>query len=546
MDNIMNMTRRSRAAVAVAATLALGLGAAACTDTLVEPRSTVTRGQIFESPAGYTSFLAKLYAGLATTGQQGPAGNGDVAGIDEGFSQYLRNYWNLQVMTTDEAVTSWGDAGLPELVTAQWGATNQFVGGMYYRLFYQIALVNEFLRETSDAALSERGQSVESLLASGVDIEQYRAEARFLRALSYSHAVDLYGPVPIVDESFPTGGAPPEQATRAEVFEFAETELLDIMSDLAPIGSAAAGTDMYARADQGAAQMVLAKLYLNSEAYGLGQRYADALAAADAVIGSGMYELDDNYHDVFLADNHTSPEIIFAVAFDGARTQTYGGTTFIINGMIVGDMVAEDYGASKWNGHRLTQQAVAFYPGGRSGTDDRADIIEPAGLDSVVTARDAGGYGFPKFQNVTSAGVSGQHTEFADTDFPLFRLADAMLMYAEACHRSGGGACEANAELYVNQIRTRSNADGGGVDFDGMTEQQVLDFILAERGRELIWEATRRTDLIRYGLFTGDTYVWALKGGAVAGTAIPVDFNLFPIPSNEIIANPNMEQNPGY
>ena len=359
---MMKNTRRSRAAVAVAV-MALGIGTAACTDTLVEPRSSVSRANVFNDADGYTSFLAKLYAGLATTGQQGPAGNGDVGGIDEGFSQYLRNYWNLQVLTTDEASTPWGDLGLDDLVEFQWGADNQFVGGMYYRMFYQIVLANEFLRETSSEAIAGRGQTEEGLLASGVDIGQYRAEARFLRALSYWHAIDLFGSVPLVDEDFPIGGAPPEQATRAELFAFVESELLAIMSDLAPIGGAAAGTDMFGRADQGAAQMVLAKMYLNAEVYGVGNRAADALAAANAVISSGAYELDDEYQDLFLADNHTSPEIIFPIRFDGTYTQTWGGTTFLINGAIVGDMVAGDHGAGeKWGGHRLLPQAVAFYP----------------------------------------------------------------------------------------------------------------------------------------------------------------------------------------
>lgn len=531
-----------RAAVAVAV-LTLGFAASACTDTLVEPRSTVTGANIFDDPDAYTAFLAKLYAGLAVSGQQGPSGNNDIGGIDEGFGQYLRGYWQLQELPTDEAVIGWGDAGLPELVTSQWASNNQFVTATYYRLFYQIALANEFMRVTTDAALADAGHSREGLMPD-IDIAMYRAEARFLRALSYWHALDLFGNVPLVDETFSIGATPPEQATRAEVFAFVESELQDIMSELAPIGAAP-----YGRADQGAAQMLLAKLYLNAAAYGLGDRSADALTAANAVIASGAYTLDDEYQHLFLADNHTSPEIIFPIAFDGTRTQTWGGTTYLIAAAIVGDMDPADYGTGqKWSGLRLTQQAVAFYPGGTSGSDDRADIIFRTSQDSIVDdLGDAGdGYGFPKFQNVTSAGVSGSHSTHMDTDFPLFRLADAMLMYAEACFRSGGGACEANAEDYVNDIRDRADADGGDADFGAMSDDAVLDYILDERGRELIWEAHRRTDLIRYGLFTGGEYLWAFKGGPAGGTATSADLNLYPIPANEIIANPNMEQNPGY
>ena len=541
METTMKFFGR-RAAVAVAV-LTLGFTASACTDTLVEPRSTVTGANIFDNPNAYTAFLAKLYAGLAVSGQQGPAGNNDIGGIDEGFGQYLRGYWQLQELPTEEAVIGWGDAGLPELVTSEWGSDNQFVTATYYRLFYQIALANEFLRVTTDAALADAGHSREDLLPE-IDIEAYRAEARFLRALSYWHALDLFGDVPLVDESFTIGATPPVQSTRAEIFAFVESELESIMPALEAIGSAP-----YGRADQGAAQMLLAKLFLNAESYGVGDRSADALAAANAVISSGAYTLDDEYQHLFLADNHTSPEIIFPIAFDGTRTQTWGGTTFLIAASIIGDMDPASSGTGeKWNGLRLTQQAVAYYPGGTSGQDDRADVIYRTGQDSVVTSLgDATeGYGLPKFRNVTSTGVSGSHSTHMDTDFPMFRLADAMLMYAEACYRSGGGACEANAQAYVNQIRDRADADGPDPVFSSMTDEQVLAYILAERGRELIWEAHRRTDLIRYGLFTGGEYVWAFKGGPAAGTSIPDYRAVYPIPANELIANPNMEQNPGY
>lgn len=524
-----------RAAVA-AAVLAIGMGASSCTDTLLEPRSTVTGANVFSDPDAYTAFLAKLYVGLAVTGQQGPHGNNDIQGIDEGFGQYLRMYWYLQDITTDEAVIGWGDAGLPDLVTMQWGASNQFVNAMYYRAYYQIALANEFLRETTDAKLAERGQSdLEDL------IHGYRAEARWLRALSYWHALDLFGNVPLVDENFTIGATPPEQATRAEVFAFVESELNAIMAEL----PATAGGEFYARATQGATQMLLAKLYLNAEVYGVGARYAQAMTAASAVI-AGPYTLASDYQLNFLADNHTSPEIVFAIPFDGTRTQTWGGTTFLIAGAIVGDMDPADFGTTQeWGGLRITQQAAAFYPGGSSSADDRSDIIFTQGQDSIVdNLGDSGdGYGFPKYSNMSSTGISGSHPTHMDTDFPMFRLADAYLIFAEACLRSGGGACAATALTYVNAIRTRAYGNASGNINAG---ELTLDFILDERGRELIWEAHRRTDLIRYGLFTGSEYLWAFKGGVAAGQSVDEDLDLFPIPANELLANPNMEQNPGY
>ena len=525
---------RYRAVLAVA--LVTALGVAGCTDLLVEPKSTVTGANIFDDEDSYRAFLAKLYAGLAVTGQQGPAGNSDIEGIDEGFGQYIRGFWQLQELPTEEAVIGWGDAGLPEVVTMEWGSQNQFVTAMYYRIFYQITLVNEFLRETTADKLADRGVS-QQLQA---EIQQYRAEARWLRALSYWHALDLFGNVPLVDENFVIGATPPEQATRAEIYAFVESELQAIRGDLPGVGQA-----QYGRADQGALSMLLAKLYLNAEAYGIGAAYADAMDEAANVI-TGPYTLDPVYQDLFLADNHTSPELIFAIPFDGQNIRTWGGTTFLVAAAIVGNMNSADYGTGeKWNGLRTTPEYVGLFENGANGPDHRSDIIYTDGQTLAVTAigEATAGYGFPKYRNTLSTGGSGSHSTHSDTDFPMFRLADAYLMYAEACLRSGGGGCEATALGYVNQVRQRAY---GGTSGDITAAQLTLDFILDERGRELGWEAHRRTDLIRYGLFTGGDYVWSWKGGVQGGQAVSDHLALYPIPNTELIANPNLTQNTGY
>ena len=173
---------------------------AACTDTTVEPKSTVTEANIFNDPSSYRAFLAQIYAGLAVSGQQGPAGQPDILGIDEGFSQYLRLYWETEELPTDEAVIAWGDIGLPEMNTQTWNSQSRMVVAMYYRIYFQVVLANEFLRQTTDAKLASRRNVSPALKA---DIVQYRAEARFLRALSYWHAIDLFGDVPLVTGSRP-------------------------------------------------------------------------------------------------------------------------------------------------------------------------------------------------------------------------------------------------------------------------------------------------------------------------------------------------------
>lgn len=522
-----------RNASLVVAALAIGLGIYACTDVVVEPKSSVSSGTVFTDASAYRAFLAKLYAGLAVSGQEGPHDNPDIEGIDAGFGQYLRGYWQLQELPTDDAVIGWGDMGLPELVTSQWASTNQFVFAMYYRAFFQIALANEFLRETTNDVLAQRGhQDIP-------EIPQYRAEARFLRALSYWHVLELFGDVPLVTEDYTAGSAPPEQATRAELFDFVESELTEIRSELPGVGMAE-----YGRADEGALSMVLAKLYLNAEVYGVGDRYADALAEVQTVI-SGPYSLDDDYQDIFLADNHTSPEIIFAVPFDGLHTQTWGGTTFIAHASVGGTMNWADYGLDGgWYGLRVTPEIVSLYEDGAGGPDGRADIFytDNQNLQVINLGTFEDGYAFPKYSNVTSTGQPGSHPTHTDIDYPMFRLADAYLMYAEA-HLRGGGGDAGTALGYVNAIRQRAYGDTSG---DITAGELTLDFVLDERGRELIWEGHRRNDLIRYGLFTGDTYVWAFKGGVAAGMFTEDYLALYPIPASELIANPNLVQNPGY
>ncbi len=523
---------RLKAGLVIAA-LAIGFGITACTDLVVEPKSTVSSGNIFTDASSYRAFLAKLYAGLAVSGQQGPSGRPDIEGIDEGFGQYIRGLWQLQTLPTDEAVIGWGDAGLPEIVVSGWGSTNQFVGAMYYRIYFQIALVNEFLRETSDARLAERGHG------GIVEIPQYRAEARFLRALSYWHGLDFFGDIPLVTEDFTVGSPPPAQVTRAELFDFVESELLDIRSEMPSVGMAE-----YGRADQGALSMLLAKLYMNAEVYGAGDRYADALVEIQNVIG-GPYTLDSDYEGMFLADNDGSPEFIFAVPFDGTRTQTWGGTTFLAHAAVGGDMNPADYGIDfAWWGLRTTPQFVGLYEGGAGGPDGRTNIFfttnQNLQVNSLGTWND--GYAFPKYKNVTSTGAAGSNSTHTDIDYPMFRLADAYLIYAEA-HLRGGGGNAGTALGYVNAIRQRAY---GGPAGDISAVELTLDFVLAERGRELAWEGHRRQDLIRYGLFTGGNYIWAFKGGSPAGASIDDYLALYPIPASELLANPNLEQNPGY
>jgi starch-binding outer membrane protein, SusD/RagB family len=552
----------NRTTTILSLTALLSVAAVACTDPTVAPKSSVTGANIFNDPSSYRAFLAKIYGGLIVTGQRGPDGNPDIQGIDEGFGEYLRLYWYLQEMPTDEAVIGWNDPGLPTLNTGTWDASNSMVNAMYYRVFYQIMLANEFLRQSTDDKLASRGQNDPTLIA---NVHQYRAEARFLRALSYWHGIDLFGNIPLVNENDPLGSTPPQQAQRADIYAFVVSELNDIITALPAGGPADAAS--HARATPAAAHMLLAKLYLNAEVYTGTANWDGALTEAQAAIAAG-YSIAPNFNQNFRADNNTSPELIFVAAQDGANTQTWGGMTFLIHAGCGAAMSAGSYGIDYcWGGYRMKQQSFRRFGTGdgraasfwlpdsalaHGDTTDTADVnhgrAPTTGIirqtDSVISIGDFHhGIPAPKFTNLVAGGGTGQQTTMVDTDFPIFRLADAYLIYAEATLRGAAGGNAGTALAYVNALRQRAYGGPGGNITQG---ELTLQFILDERGREMLFEANRRTDLVRFGVFSNASYLWAWKGGVVGGQALPTGRDLYPLPGNELIANPNLTQNPGY
>lgn len=318
-------------------------------NTIPIDKKVVTAAVVYDDPQAYVQVLAKLYAGLAVSGQQGPAGQADISGIDEGFGQYLRGYWYHQELTTDEAVIGWNDQTIHDFHNQNWTSSDPFTFAFYSRVFYQISLCNEFIRETTDEKLDDRG--VDAALRD--DIQGYKAEARFLRALSYSHALDVFRNVPFVTEKDVVGSFFPEQTNGPELFNYIESELKDIESTIAgPMENA------YGRADRAAVWTLLSKLYLNAEVYTGTAKYTESLEYAKKVIDAG-YELQPSYPEVFLADNHNAKGIIFPVTFDGVSTRTWGGMTFIIRAGIGGDMDPLASGVSSgWAGTRTTREFV--------------------------------------------------------------------------------------------------------------------------------------------------------------------------------------------
>ncbi|MBT8252695.1 MAG: RagB/SusD family nutrient uptake outer membrane protein [Bacteroidia bacterium] len=597
----------------------------------------------FEDPTSYRAFLAKIYAGISLSGQDGPAGDPDLAGLDEGFSNYLRLYWKLQELTTDEAVIGWNDGTIKDLHAQNWTSGNEFIRTMYSRILYQVALTNEFLRQTTDDLLDARGVDADLR----ADIQEYRAEAKFMRALSYWHAMDLFANPPFVTEDDPIGAFLPPQIQRVDLFNYIESELIDAEPSMV-----AARQNEYGRADRGALWMLMAKLYLNAETYTGTARYADALTYLNNLIGAGYSIPDVPYQYLFLADNDSNGsqnEVIFTIPFDGLNSQAYGGMTFLVHAPVGGNMNPDEFGINGgWAGVRTTSTLVNKFddsgldidgfnqslgtlsdwgiigsatPNGwgdpdedmyETGTDqymlylnlvageikfrfDNAwtinlgdndadgsleqdganiaigadglyavsldianmtysiELVEGDGRANFFTDGQSleiedispfnNGYAIEKYRNVDVNGNPGSDAtgDFPDTDFPMFRLADAYLMYAEAVLRGGGGST-AQAVDYINELRERAYGNSiANISVNDLT----LDFVIDERARELHWECHRRTDLIRFGEFS-DQGIWPWKGNVPQGVTTEAFRDIMPIPASDLGVNTNLTQNPGY
>ena len=329
--------------------LALGLLIfSSCHDDLnqspIDPDS-FTEENVFATVNDAKGALAKLYASLALTGQNGPAGSPDIVDIDEGFSQFSRMLFNLNEITTDHAVVGWGDPGLPDLHGMYWSSSNDFTEAMYYRLAQAVSFSNSFIKNASEL--------------SGDEVNTFIAEARFLRAYAYYNLLDLYGNVPLTTE---ISTELPTQSNRTELFNFIESELLEIESILLT-------SNEYGRVDNIAAHALLSRLYLNAEVWTGQNRYSDCITYSQNVINSG-YSLNQNdangngtaYDELFMADNDVNGaqnEFIFTLNFDGMQSQTYGGTTFLVHAAIGGNMNPNNFGVNGgWGGLRTTKNLV--------------------------------------------------------------------------------------------------------------------------------------------------------------------------------------------
>jgi len=524
--------------ILISASILSVLSFTSCKKTLdLKPTNGVTVDIAYSTPLGYKEGFAKVYGAFALTGNQGPAGQPDISTtvIDEGNSDFLRMFWNVQELSTEEAIdnASWNgntDAGLHDFHNMNWSASNPMLEGLFVRSAYQILLSNEFMRQCSDENLSKRGITGKS----ADTIKFYIPEVRFLRAFQYWVLMDCFGNPAFATEKDAIGASMPRQIKRAELFSYVESELKDIENTLP-----APKSNEYGRADRAAAWALLARMYLNAQVYTGTARWNDAVTYSKKVIDAG-YSLETNYNWLFLNDNHLcTNEFIFTINYDGQRSQNYGGTNYIVWAGSASDVGVSRVGVTGWAGNRTTKSLPNLFPDYGGVGDKRANFFS-AGRKIEVADRAADGFAVTKFKNLNRDGSLGyqQPDLGVGIDMPLFRLAEQYLIYAEAVLRGATNGNTTTALGFINALRTRA---GNTTPF-----QFNLDFIIDERGRELYWECHRRTDLVRFNKFTSSSYLWPWKGNVPNGTGVEAYRDLYPIPSPEVSANKNLIQNPGY
>lgn len=517
-------------------------------DLEVTPKdpSTVMAGNLMDNPVYMKEALGKIYASFVLSGQGSNHGGDDISASDANFFTTARALWNLQEITTDEAICGWGDVGIADLNTQTWSSSNSFLTALYQRLSLSITYANDFIKNTKGNA--------------DPDIARYNAEARYLRALAYYWHIDLFGNPPFTTDADGVGKFYPKQISRAKLFNYIVSELHDLENKLGEPKFS------YPQADKAACWMLLARLYLNAEVYTGTAKWDSCKLYCDKVITSGKYSLATNYRQNFSADNDAAhnPEMIFAFEQDGTYTQGYVGTTFIIESCSDAIYIkAEDFHGltsnTNWNGNRSRKQfmnilvdTIATYGNIQvpptdplfSQCKDKRVFMKMKKSMNIPSPSSSGDYGIGVYKftakNADGSIPAGQNPAYANTDFPIFRYADALLMRAEALHKLNNNPAAAED---INLIRERAYGNESG----NITAGQVTDqFLLDERGREFYYEGQRRTDLVRFGKFTNGNYNWMWKGNTFAGTNTDSHLDLFPIPGAEVSANPNIKQNQGY
>lgn len=554
-------------------------GLSSCTgdlDQMPKDPQTIDAGKFAENPREYLGqVMGKCYSGIAVSGQGGVGGSADISGLDGGTSNWSRIIFMLNEFTTDEVSWIWPDVGVFDLCTNTWGSNNGNIYGGYSRFYTHIAICNDFIRLVRNAG--SYGVNIDADLQP--DVDQLVREARALRDLSYYYVIDFWGNAVVAWDDMNYGDIP-QQVTRQELYDKVVADLEDVLSGFKD-------SNIYGRVGKDGVEALLCRFYLNAEAWGVGNSYQKCWEHAQNIIsrhqgggfqGSG---LANDYLALFCRDNNmfapggsltAQNEILWTIPFSYPETQSYGGTEFLIAAAVSGDMPMI-YGLNgQWSSmHALKQFAEKFnFRNGVSNdgrtylwcTENQGFTIENTNFTTFTdgyaalkftnakcnadgtmprSTTEANGYTFnwAGIGDDATTGLPNANDPFPSTDFPIIRLADVYLMAAECALRGAGD--KSTGLQYVNLIRSRAGiSNWGDVDY-------TLDNLLDERSRELYWENVRRTDLIRFGKFTGSNYVWNWKNNMATGGSIPDYMKLFPLPSDVIATyGSSMKQNPGY
>jgi starch-binding outer membrane protein, SusD/RagB family len=506
------------------------------------PHTDTTSKDVYTSVENYESVLSGIYTSMIV--------NLSSIADDDRYQNYTRCLTMFQECSADTMDDVWlSGETMTDVSFQQWNAGDPWVSAMFYHIYNIISLSNEFIRNSSEDAISGFSE---------VDKEKirgWRDEARGLRALAYYHELDFFNVASFVTEDNEVGSYIPETYSRKQLFEYIESELKELGGSLP--------SRNYGHFTRSAAYALLARLYLNAEVYTGAARWNDCIAACNKVIEDGYNTLAPSYSSLFNADNDKrTDEIIFALACDATHTVAWGAGTYLVCASRFDnyDGILEDFGvATYWNCLRVRPQLVDLFTDGDSRAmfcnrdrklyDEAPEDFYEDPDDTKYKYRDrekeiskhddvTTGWEMTKWTNLTDEGEVASDTRVngAETDYPMFRLADVYLMAAEATLRGGTGAQKTALE-YVNLVRERAF---GGASGDIASSDLTLDFILDERARELYSEGVRRTDLIRFGKYTSG-YNWNWKGGVLEGKDVDKKYCVLPIPEAELSANPGFK-----
>lgn len=499
----------------------------ACTNLTEVPKDALTPDNAFKTDQEIVAGVASVYAGLRGT---------------------LWGYYNLSELTTDELEVptrgnDWYDNGRwLEIHRQEWtpnsGSALDDMNGTWNTLFSGVAKANLMIDVMNKSTSTSKDVTI--------------AELRTLRAWYYYMLMDFFGNVPLVTG---TEVGSNKNVSRDSIFRFVESEL----KATAAVLPASWPADYRGRVTKGAANAILASLYLNAQVFNGTltassftkgpARWADAIAAADAVINSGQYSLATDWKKNFSTDNHDSPEHIFWIAESSAPGL---GMSLAMRGLHYNQLAPEP-----WNGFAtLAETYRAFDP-----ADDRRSVflvgqqysyntgaavkdrqgnplIFTDTIGDVTKAAENEGARLMKFPPLPGATNGDSHPN----NYPYFRLAEMYLIKAEAMNELGQTA---QAIVQANIVRAK-HLPATGLIPPGLSQAAARTAILNERLFELAGEAKRRQDLIRAGTYTAAGRMCSANIAVCVKPAAGINRILFPIPQTQMQSNPLLTQNPGY